>query len=150
MPIFLTPTPFKPIAEALLRISWMATPYDRASREFSRLVSDDVAQQSAFNARMLTHPPKVRDAIYLAMLHGVALAPSTAFACAVGQILGADDDRFPGARPLMDRWVDYTGPDARIVIPGAGHMAHLEAPEQFADAIVMLLTRFAGGAGSAR
>lgn len=141
VPIFLTPTPMRPLLWALMRLQFATQPWARFVETFVQQATTNETLQRELSASLKAQPPALRDAIWEAMLFGASNEPDFSFSCSAGHIMGANDDRFPGAYPAMKAFAARLPEGHAVEIAGAGHMAHREAPAAFIEALGQLITR---------
>jgi pimeloyl-ACP methyl ester carboxylesterase len=136
VPITMMP-PAPPAAELwpVVLEALRATPWDTFCRKFAEQASIDFAQSEGLYRRVVAQPPALRDAIWEAMVLGGSHEPDFWFACPVGHIMGARDDRFPGAHELMEAFAARLPVARSVRVEDAGHVAHLERPAAFAAAL---------------
>jgi pimeloyl-ACP methyl ester carboxylesterase len=141
VPIFLTPTPMRPLLWAAMRLQLSLQPWSRFVETFVQQASHDQSLQRELAASMSVQSPTLRDAIWEAMLFGASNEPDFQFSCPAGHIMGERDDRFPGAHAAMKAFVGRMPKGHAVEIPSAGHMAHRETPEAFNQALLALIER---------
>ena len=139
VPVYRTKVPLRPVTRALVRLQHHLTPWPKFCATFAKQMTVVEQLEQDFYPRLLAQSPKVRDAIWEAMIAGTRDEPSFAFHCPVAQIVGSRDDRFPGGQAAMEILGRLTPPNLRRVIPGAGHWVHAEQPASFEAALLSLL-----------
>jgi pimeloyl-ACP methyl ester carboxylesterase len=145
VPIFRTKLPSRLLAHALIKLQFATTPWRQFCSSFAQQVTVDPLLEREFFQQMVRHPPRVRDAIWAAMIDGARYEPDFAFACQVAHICGAKDDRFAGAREAMLEWTKTLRPELVAEIADAGHWAHRERPTAFSTALLGILERLERG-----
>lgn len=134
----ITMTPPAPAAVDLwpvVRDTLQATPWEAFCRAFAEQASVDPLQQERLYNRVVVQPPALRDAIWEAMIFGGSHEPDYWPRCPVAHIMGARDDRFPGAYDLMAAFAARLPSALSARVPGAGHVAHLERPTKFSEVL---------------
>lgn len=139
VPITMTP-PAPPAAEVwpLVRATLAAMPWETFCRVFAEQACVDPEQQDVLCRKVASQAPALRDALWEAMVFGASHEPHYWPDCPVGHIMGARDDRFPGAYDLMMAFGARLPAGRSVRVDGAGHVAHLERPAAFAEALQRL------------
>lgn len=123
----------------LVRATLATTPWETFCRTFAEHATIDPVHQQALYGKVESQTPALRDAIWEAMVFGASHEPDYWPACPVGHIMGARDDRFPGAHDLMSAFAARVPVGHSVSVEDAGHLAHLERPAAFAEALSLLL-----------
>jgi len=84
---------------------------------------------------MIVQSPRVRNAIYEAMIYSASYEPRLSYNMPVAFIYVARDDRFPGAQAAMLEWASRLPPSLVRRIENAGHLVHAEQPAAFYAAL---------------
>jgi pimeloyl-ACP methyl ester carboxylesterase len=139
VPVFMMRIPSRAMVRAVTWLQHRTTPWRKFCATFAKQVSIDERLEQEFLRAMLPQAPRVRDAIWEAMITGASYEPGFRFHCPVAQIVGARDDRFPGGQAAMAMLGNTLSPDLRVEIPNAGHLVHKERPAAFETALMTLL-----------
>lgn len=144
VPITMMP-PAPPAAEVwpIVHQTLAATPWETFCRAFAEQAAVDPAQQDALYRKVMAQTPALRDAIWEAMAFGGRHEPDYWPTCPVGHIMGARDDRFPGAYDLMMAFAARLPKGRSVRVEDAGHVAHLERPAAFAESLRALFAALA-------